>query len=74
MFLISMIVQEIANVAIKGIMKIAGITFTPAIAIAIIFAIKAVINNERKISTMGAVRYPYLFFFISNKPATKISG
>lgn len=56
MFFISIIVQVIANIAVKGIMKIAGSTLTPANAIAIIFATSAVISNERKISTIGATR------------------
>jgi len=48
--------QTIDTKAIHGIINIAGTTFTPANDIAIIFAINAVIKNDRKISATGAIR------------------
>ena len=74
MFFNKMMLHTIATTAIQGMKKIAGITFTPLKAIAIILAINAIIRMERKTRYTGAIRYPNLLFLISNKPATNEMG
>lgn len=51
-----MMLHTIATIVIQGIINTTGTTFTPANDIAIIFAINAVIRNDRKMSATGAIR------------------
>ena len=57
-----------------GMIKTAGITLTPVIAMAINFAVRAVISKGRKTSVTVDMRYPNGFFFIRRNPETKEIG
>lgn len=61
-------------VRMDGMINTAGITLTPSSAIAIIFAVRAVISIGRKKRVTVAIRYPNGFFFIRRKPETKEIG
>jgi hypothetical protein len=61
-------------ISIAGMIKTAGITLMPVIAIAIIFAVRAVISIGRKTSVTVDMRYPNGFFFIRRNPEIKEIG
>ena len=57
MILLNIRIEHIIEIIrMEGMIKTAGITLTPVVAIAIIFAVRAVISTGRKTSVTIAIR------------------